>query len=61
MRFYDEAVRLALITVWKAANRICSKRLIPFLPEFVGALECFGLYRSLEKYGAAAHDESSYC
>ena len=41
-RFYDEAVRLALITVWKAANRICSKRLIPFLPEFVGALERFG-------------------
>jgi hypothetical protein len=41
-RVYDEAVRLALITVWKAANRICSKRLIPFLPEFVGALERFG-------------------
>ena len=41
-RIYDEAVRLALITVWKAANRICSKRLIPFLPEFIGALERFG-------------------
>jgi hypothetical protein len=41
-RLYDEAVRLALITVWKTANRICSKRLIPFLPEFVGALERFG-------------------
>ena len=41
-RFYDEAVRLAPITVWKAANRICSKRLIPFLPEFVDALERFG-------------------
>lgn len=41
-RVYDEAVRLALITVWKAANRICSKRLIPFLPEFVDALERFG-------------------
>ena len=41
-RLYDEAVRLALITVWKAANRICSKRLMPFLPEFVGALERFG-------------------
>src|SRR5438067_1814193 len=35
-------VRLALITVWKAANRICSKRLMPFLPEFVAALERFG-------------------
>ncbi len=41
-RRYDEAVRLALITVWKAANRICSKRLMPFLPEFVAALERFG-------------------
>jgi hypothetical protein len=41
-RIYDEAVRLALITVWMAANRICSKRLIPFLTEFVAALERFG-------------------
>src|SRR5207249_2026647 len=41
-RRYDEAVRLALITVWKAANRICSKRLMPFLPQFVAALERFG-------------------
>lgn len=41
-RRYDEAVVLALITVWKAANRICSKRLMPFLPEFVASLERFG-------------------
>jgi hypothetical protein len=41
-RRYDETVRRALITVWKAANCICSKRLIPFLPEFVAALERFG-------------------
>ena len=41
-RVYDEAVRLALITVWKAANQICSKRLMPFLAEFVTALERFG-------------------
>jgi len=41
-RRYDEAVRLALVTVWKAANRICSKRLIPFLPEFIATLERFG-------------------
>jgi len=41
-RRYDEAVRLVLSTVWKAANRICSKRLIPFLPEFVASLERFG-------------------
>lgn len=41
-RRYDEAVRLALVTVWKAANRICSKRLMPFLPDFVAVLERFG-------------------
>jgi len=41
-RRYDEAVRRALITVWKAANCICSKRLIPFLPDFLAALERFG-------------------
>jgi hypothetical protein len=28
--------------VWNAANQICSKRLVPFLPEFVEALERFG-------------------
>ena len=41
-RVYDEAVRLSLITIWKAANRICSKRLMPFLPEFIPTLERFG-------------------
>jgi len=41
-RRYTDPVRLALITVWKAANRICSRRLIPFLPDFVAALERFG-------------------
>ena len=41
-RFYDDAVQEALITVWKAANCICSKRLVPFLPEFVATLEQFG-------------------
>jgi hypothetical protein len=41
-RRYDEAVRLALVTVWTAANRICSKRLIPFLPDFIAAMERFG-------------------
>jgi hypothetical protein len=30
------------VSVWNAANRICSKRLIPFLPEFLAALERFG-------------------
>lgn len=39
---YDEPVRLALTSVWNAANQICSKRLKPFLPEFVATLERFG-------------------
>ena len=41
-RRYGDPVRLALVTVWKAANRICSRRLMPFLPDFVAALEHFG-------------------
>src|SRR4030042_461651 len=41
-RRYTEPVRLALISVWRAANRICSRRLIPFLPDFIVALERFG-------------------
>lgn len=41
-RQYDSAVRVALIAVWKAANGICSKRLVPFLPDLVGVMERFG-------------------
>jgi hypothetical protein len=41
-RRYDEDVRLALVSVWKAANRICARRLMPFLPDFIAALERFG-------------------
>jgi hypothetical protein len=32
-------VQHALFLVWHVANRICAKRLIPFLPTLVGALE----------------------
>jgi IS30 family transposase len=38
-RKYGEDVQAALVVVWKAANRICSKRLVPFLPEMVAVLE----------------------
>ncbi len=41
-RKYDEDVKEALVVAWEAANRICSKRLVPFLPELVGALERYG-------------------
>ncbi len=32
----------ALVVAWTAANRICAKRLVPFLPELVPALERHG-------------------
>lgn len=44
-RVYDEAVRQALVAIWNAAGQICSKRLCPFLPEFVETLERFGHLR----------------
>jgi hypothetical protein len=39
---YDNLVRETLIIIWYAANKICSKRLAPFLPEFIGVLETHG-------------------
>src|SRR5579862_1561281 len=41
-RSYDEDVRSALIVVWQAANCICSKRLVPFLPDFVAVMQRYG-------------------
>lgn len=41
-RKYDLEVCDALIKVWKASNRICAKRLVPFLPTMVESLERFG-------------------
>jgi hypothetical protein len=41
-RIYDDAVCRALIAIWNAANQICSKRLAPFMPDFVERLERFG-------------------
>ena len=39
---YDDEVKRALCTVWHAANLICSKRLVPFLPELVRNLQAHG-------------------
>ena len=39
---YHDAVRQSLLTVWYAANQICSKRLVPFMPELVHKLESLG-------------------
>ncbi|MFC1745698.1 hypothetical protein ACFL35_17025 [Candidatus Riflebacteria bacterium] len=32
---YNESIKRAILTIWQASNQICSKRLVPFLPEFV--------------------------
>ena len=42
---YDEQVRQALLAVWYAANQICSKRLVPFLPQLITAMERHGHLR----------------
>src|SRR5947209_10661639 len=39
---YTTAVQQALIVCWHATNGICSKRLVPYLPELVAVLEQHG-------------------
>src|SRR5216684_3655921 len=39
LRRYGPDIQHALFLVWHAANRICAKRLMPFLPTLVEALE----------------------
>jgi hypothetical protein len=41
-RRYTAEVKAALVTVWEASNRICSKRLAPFLPTMIDALTRHG-------------------
>jgi len=41
-RRYGREVQEALHLAWGAANRICAKRLVPFLPTLVDALERHG-------------------
>src|SRR5215831_1798348 len=41
-RRYGPEVEEALVLAWKTLNRICAKRLIPFLPSIVEALEAQG-------------------
>jgi hypothetical protein len=41
-RQYGPDLLPALRTVWEASDRLCSKRLAPFLPDFVAALERHG-------------------
>lgn len=41
-RRYGKDVQVALVVAWSAANCICGKRLVPFLPELVKSLEEHG-------------------
>ncbi len=41
-RRYGPEVEQALVLAWKTLNRICAKRLIPFLPSIVATLEQHG-------------------
>lgn len=41
-RKYDDCVKQALVRLWHIANEICSKRLIPFLPDLLEVLERTG-------------------
>jgi hypothetical protein len=38
-RKYTAAIKQVLVTLWRAANCICSKRLVPFLGELITVLE----------------------
>ena len=40
--FYGTDVQEALRLAWLAANRVCAKRLVPFLPDLVASLERHG-------------------
>src|SRR5207237_662076 len=39
LRQYGPEVQHALFLVWHAANRMCAKQLMPFLPTFIDVLE----------------------
>lgn len=42
LRRYGSEVQAALALAWTAANEVCAKRLVPFLPDLVAALERHG-------------------
>lgn len=44
-RKYSPESREALLVLWRAANGICSKRLVPYLPELITVLERCGELR----------------
>jgi hypothetical protein len=57
-RCYGPAVQEALAIAWAAANYICAKRLVPFLPELVPTLERHGHLQLTDKVRALVLDVS---
>ena len=53
-RLYDLEVMATLKVVWEATDRLCSKRLHPFLPEVVAILKAKGELRVTERGGGSA-------
>lgn len=41
-RQYTPEAQAALVLIWEATSRICAKRLVPFLPEMITAMERYG-------------------
>jgi len=41
--------RITLVLAWQTLNRICAKRLIPFLPSIIDSLEQHGHVRLSEE------------
>jgi len=61
LRKYGPDVQHALFLAWHAANRICAKRLIPFLPTLIEALERHEHLQISEECAipAACHERSN--
>ena len=48
-QIYDDQFRHVLIKIWNTANQVCSKRLVPFIPDLVVAMERHGHLRVSEE------------
>jgi len=47
-QIYDAQFLKVLVYIWHTANQVCSKRLVPFIPELVSAMERHGHLRITE-------------
>ncbi|HLG62473.1 MAG TPA: hypothetical protein VKY19_11110 [Ktedonosporobacter sp.] len=51
-RRYGPEVEEALVLAWNTLNRICTKRLIPFLPDLLERLEVQGYVQLSQGHGS---------